>query len=204
MEIKKIVDFGTDENCYVLSDGETCFIVDPGNSYGKVLEYIKEKGLKTEKILLTHCHWDHTVGAKKLKEALGAKVAASRECKENIQNCRINVSELFGDPFEEDIVDETLEDGEEIFFGSVKAVCVKTPGHTSCGVCYIVEKNIFSGDTLFSQTVGRWDFPTGDFETLASSIRTKLYVLDGYAVYPGHGESTAIEREKRFNACVTE
>lgn len=202
MEIKKITDFATDENCYVLIENKICFVIDPGAAYEKVLAFINASNLKLEKILLTHCHWDHSVGAEKLKKATGAAVAASKECKENLKNSKINVSELFGDKIEADIADEILSDGDKIYLCDIPVRCVKTPGHTDCGMCYIADGVIFSGDTLFAGTVGRWDFPTGNFETLSRSIREKLYTLENYVIMPGHGEKTTVETEKLYNGCV--
>lgn len=202
MEIKTTVDFATGENCYILIDKGNCLVIDPGAAYAKVLEFIKERNLSLDKILLTHCHWDHTVGTEKLKKATGAKVLASAECKENLKNSKINVSELFGDKFELDLADEVLSEGDTIRLGDTEIKCIKTPGHTNCSVCYIAEDVVFSGDTLFAGTVGRWDFPTGNYEVLENSIRKKLYTLGDCTVLPGHGDSTTIERERRFNGCV--
>lgn len=201
MEIKKIVDFSTDENCYILINNGHCVVIDPGCGTEEAIRFIKENNLKTDKILLTHCHWDHTVGAESLKEATGAKIFASAECKENIQNSKINVSELFNDKIEKDIVDEVI--GEEEFEAAgIEFKCIKTPGHTNCSVCYVTENIIFTGDTLFSGTVGRWDFPTGNFKELESSIKNKLYRSENYKVYPGHGEETTTEKERLYNSCI--
>ena len=202
MEIKKIVDLGTDENCYILYSGKSCAVIDPGENYEKALEFIRENNLKIEKILLTHCHYDHSAGAGILKKETGAPVAASEECKENIKYAHVNVSALFGHELKDDIVDEILTDGEEFYAAGIKFTCIKTPGHTSCSVCYITEDIIFTGDTLFYGSVGRWDLPTGNFEELVSSIKEKLYKMDNMRVYPGHGEETSIEKERLYNSCI--
>ncbi len=203
MEIKKIIDFGTDENCYILINGDSCVVIDPGEQEKEVSEFIKEKKLNLKNILLTHCHWDHSAGAKALKAETGAEVIASEECRENIRNSKTNVSELFGAFMNDDIVDKTVSDGEKINVGGIGILCLKTPGHTSCSVCYIHENMIFSGDTLFKGSVGRWDFPTGNYQKLEESIKNKLYKLDDYIVYPGHGAETTTDTEKKYNGCIS-
>lgn len=202
MEIKKITDFGTDENCYILINNENCVAIDPGQQWERVYDFIKGRNLTLLKIFLTHCHWDHASGAAMLSEKTNAIIAASEECRVNIQNPKTNVSELFGEYMDADVVGEVVSDGEKCSVGGIEIECIKTPGHTDCGVCYIVGNIIISGDTLFKGTVGRWDFPTGNFSVLENTIKEKLYKKDGFIVYPGHGDMTTIDSEKKYNACV--
>lgn len=203
MNIKKIIDFSSDENCYILYDGKNCAVIDPGESFDKIVSFIKENALIPEKILLTHCHYDHSADTKKLKDFYKIKAAAAEECKKNIQDPDCNVSRLFGHEMSYDAVDEILKDGEEITVCGESLKVMKTPGHTDCSVCYILGNVIFSGDTLFSGSVGRWDFPTGNFNELKNSLKNKLYRLENMRVLPGHGEETTTDRERLYNSVIT-
>ncbi|MDR2156500.1 MAG: MBL fold metallo-hydrolase, partial [Clostridiales Family XIII bacterium] len=96
--------------------------------------------------------------------------------------------------------DVLLTDGDEVRIGGIVLSVIETPGHTAGGVCFLAGKTLFSGDTLFRASIGRTDFPTGDYATLIGSIREKLFVLpDDVAVYPGHMEETSIGFEKAHN-----
>ena len=116
----------------------------------------------------------------------------------------VNLSTMFGDPMTIH-ADEVLKDGEELDMLGTKIKCILTPGHTAGGMCFYIEelKSVIAGDTLFCESVGRTDFPTGSGATLARSIREKLYVLpDDTKVFPGHMDTTTIGWEKKNNyAC---
>jgi glyoxylase-like metal-dependent hydrolase (beta-lactamase superfamily II) len=99
--------------------------------------------------------------------------------------------------------DKTIEDGDTIPVGNLSVKVLHTPGHTPGGVSLLVGDAVFVGDTLFQGSVGRTDFPGGDFETLRTSIQTKLFTLDeDVTVYPGHNQSTTIGHEKKHNPFV--
>ena len=206
MIIEKIIDFEMDENCYILykKGCSVCLLIDPGANYSKIINYLEEKNLQLSHILLTHCHYDHISSIKELKEKTAAVVLSGEECKENIKSNIINVSMMFGKDLSGDFVDETFSDREEKEIAGIKVKCIKTPGHTNCSVCYQIDDNIFSGDTLFLRTTGRWDLPTGDFDTLKESIQNKLYKMDEHCkVFPGHGNSTTIGYEKKYNLSIS-
>ena len=205
MVIKKIIDYGCDQNCYLLINEEIkeCVVIDPGNVFKKLSTFLEEENLKVSAILLTHCHYDHVSELPRGKEYSSAKVIATEECKENIKSPVTNVSGLFGEEFGADYVDETVYDGDVITISGIEIKCIKTPGHTNCCVCYLVEDNMFSGDTLFLRTTGRWDLPTGDYKTLVDTLRNKIYLMnDDIKVYPGHGSETTIGYEKKYNMAI--
>lgn len=202
MKIKKIIDYETGENCYILYKNNKCIIIDPGKSYLKIKEFLEKESLSPKKILLTHCHYDHAADTERLKKSFGTIAAASEECAKNIKDPSVNVSVLFGEKMEDVTIDEILKDGEEIIFEDKKIKVLKTPGHTDGSVCYIADDIIFSGDTLFLSSVGRWDLPTGSFSELENSIKNKLYTLENMRVMPGHGEETSVDIEKRTNGII--
>ncbi len=189
---------GSGSNTYFLTqDGTHCVVIDPHGE--NVLRELNGRGLKAEYVLLTHGHFDHVKGCPSLQNA-GAKVGCLEEEKEFVFS-RINqeIAQMFYDEIPPFRVDFTLRDGEEITLCGMTIRTVATPGHTQGGACYLCEKLLFSGDTLFCGSVGRTDFPTGNGRLLEQSVK-KLYALAGdYLVYPGHDEPTTLENERKHN-----
>ena len=194
-------------NCYFLSDmNGDCVVVDPGEEAAKIIDYIEKKDLKPVAILLTHGHFDHIGAVDEVREKYGIKVYAAAAEKETLQNPDINLSSQFGAGFTVE-ADEYFDDGQEIELLGEKVRCILTPGHTKGGMCYyfINSGMLFSGDTLFQQSVGRTDFPGGSMSEIVRSIREKLFVLPDYVrVYTGHGMMTTIKDEKMLNPFAVE
>ena len=137
----------------------------------------------------------------KLKELSGAKVYAYEGEKEVCESASVNVSKNAGRACEIK-ADEYIRDGEEITVAGISCQLLATPGHTKGSCCYYFEKDklLISGDTLFQESVGRTDLPTGSMSSLVRSVREKLMILpEDVKVYPGHGESTTIGHEKELN-----
>lgn len=198
MEIKKIINSDCEENCFLLHNGKSGILIDPGSDSEKILAECEN--IEIPYILLTHCHSDHISSVEFFKKAKKSKVAATAECSRYIQDAKMNVSVFFGAPMNLEEADIILEDNE-IFSTPVGYIkCIKTPGHTDCSACFLIENILFSGDTLFKLSVGRWDLPTGNEKNLRNSIKNKLYVLEeSTEVFPGHGEKTTIGYEKKNN-----
>ena len=196
----------TDENTYLIYDEKTKngVIVDPGCSIDKIEKMIEENGVNVRYILLTHCHYDHIMSLVPLKERTGASIVTGDKGSINIGDPFINLTEHgLGYKIENIHSDVILKDGESLILDSIEIKCIYTPGHTNCGVCYLVENELFAGDTLFLRSCGRWDLPTGNQKILFDSIREKLYTLpDETVVHSGHGHDTQIGYEKKFNFCV--
>ena len=152
-------------------------------------------------ILLTHGHFDHIWGANELRRLSGAKIYAYEGEKELCEDAGKNVSRDAGRP-ETVRADFYEKDGALLELGGFSLKLIATPGHTGGSCCYYLEeeKILFSGDTLFEGSVGRTDFPTGSMGSLVRSIKERLLVLpDDVTVYPGHGDSTTIGDEKKYN-----
>ena len=152
-------------------------------------------------ILLTHGHFDHIWGVEEIRELSGAKVYAYEKEKELCEDASLNVSKGAGRAC---VVkaDQYVKDGGEITEAGITCRLLATPGHTSGSCCYYFEadKILISGDTLFQESVGRTDLPTGSMGTLVRSVKDKLFPLpDEVKVYPGHGEATTIGHEKKYN-----
>lgn len=191
-------------NCYIMGD-ETSgkgIVVDPGAEGNKIIEAIKNENLDIEYILITHGHFDHIGALDKIKEFTGAEVVIHEKGNEYLSNPNLNLSGAFAHRGFTKTADTFVSDGEIIQVGNLSFKVIHTPGHTMDGVNYYEEhhKVLFSGDNLFQSSIGRTDFPGGNFHLLKSGIKDKLLVLpEDVIVYPGHGGSTTIGSEKREN-----
>jgi glyoxylase-like metal-dependent hydrolase (beta-lactamase superfamily II) len=198
-------------NCYYLKKegGDEVIVCDPPDRGDYIYEKLKGQGLRVAGILLTHGHFDHILGVAKLCEACKAagdevKVYACAAEKEVCEDAVKNVSQMLGSPCTV-VADEYLQDGEERTLAGLTFRLIATPGHTVGSACYYfpAEKLLLSGDTLFRESVGRDDLPTGDGRMLMRSIRERLFTLpDETLVYPGHGEASDIGHEKQYNPFV--
>lgn len=203
MRIRKLENYHTNENTYLVYDDTTAFVVDPGCRPDEILNAAREEQVKIDYILITHCHYDHIEALEALRGASGAKLIAGKQASINIGDPIINLTHMHGQEISAEKAEIILSDSEKIMLGDIPVQCIYTPGHTNCSVCYLCEQHLFAGDTLFFQNVGRWDLPTGNEEELRNSIRNKLYMLDeNVTVHPGHGDDTSIGYEKKFNFYV--
>ncbi len=199
MNIKRIVSDEMDQNCYLLENEGKGILIDPGLDTGKIIR--ETEGVLITHILLTHCHFDHTYSLTALRDS--KTVIGSKKCSNNIILREISL--LPKEAAVESPCDIIMEDGEEKDICGIKIKCIHTPGHTNGSVCYFVENCLFSGDTLFFESIGRWDLPTGNYAELENSIKNKLYKLDAKTrVYPGHGKVTGIGFERVYNRYITE
>lgn len=207
MKIKTINNYYNDENTYIVYDENTKngIVIDPGYKYEGIIKSAEDDGINIKYILLTHCHYDHISDVKQLKEKTGALIVSGDVCSVNISKPEINLSVSgLGYALSIEKSDIILKDNEELKLDNINIQCIYTPGHTICGVCYLINnENLFSGDTLFLRSVGRSDLPTGDSLVLTKSITERLYTLpENIKVYPGHGGSTSIGYEKKYNLFV--
>lgn len=190
-------------NTYIIGADDTtdCAVIDPGGAE-PVLDALKQNGLTCKAILLTHGHFDHIGGVKQIKDETGAKLYIHEEDADKLSSNRRNLAVLVGDKIAPAEPDVLLRGGETIDIAGLSIQVLHTPGHTKGGVCYVVEseKTIFSGDTLFRNSVGRTDFPGGSLDEIHHSVVDVLFALDGdYAVYCGHEESTTLDYERAHN-----
>lgn len=201
--IESVVVGSVGTNCYIVhkKDSEHCFVVDPGDSGDKIANYIRDQKMILDHILLTHGHFDHIQGVRDLKNAIRCEICALDIEKELLSDARMNVSAMTGRP-EELGADIWLRDGQQFESAGIAMKVIHTPGHTKGSCCYFLEeqKVLFSGDTLFMESVGRADLPTGNEKDLMQSVREKVLTLPGETkVFSGHGPATSIEYEQANN-----
>ncbi|MCL2617169.1 MAG: MBL fold metallo-hydrolase [Defluviitaleaceae bacterium] len=207
MNIKKIVTKTYQENVYVYYDeaSKVGAVIDPGSDAKDIIKFLDETGLKIEYILLTHGHFDHIMAVKEVAAHTGAPVAAGVDERELLGSGTLNFAmEVYGTDYGVS-VDVPLKDGDVLNVGGARIKVLHTPGHTKGGVCFYDEAEgvLFSGDTLFHESIGRTDFPGGNMNTLDASIKSKIYTLPPQTlIYPGHMRMTTVEHEIKNNPFV--
>lgn len=182
-------------NCYILQDESTkeTAVIDPGGDADDIIKYLKSIDANVKYILLTHGHADHTGGVNDLLKEFNAPIYINKNDYELISQGEYMYGVI-------ENINGFLEEGTEFIFGNISLKCILTPGHTPGGASFITEKAVFTGDSLFLNSIGRTDFAGGDYDTLISSIKNKLMTLpDDLIVYPGHGPQTSIGKEKISN-----
>ncbi len=201
MIIKTFISGPIDANNYLLIDGNEAVLIDCSGVKQEILNELEGKTLKY--ILLTHGHFDHVLGVNGMREKTGAKVLVNKNDVERMEESA-HIMQTFGVPnVDTPQADEFVNDGDELFFGNTKIKVIATPGHTQGCVCYMIDGKLFSGDTLFRNSVGRCDLPGGDFSKLKNSVQDILFKLDeNTTVYPGHGPETSIGYEKQYNEII--
>ncbi len=198
-------------NCYMIYRNtraaeapEPCIIVDPADNASFIVKKCRELNVKPEAILLTHGHFDHILAAEDVRRAFHVPICAGENEQELLKNSHWNLTWEFGAGMSL-TADRWLRDGETLHLAGTDWKVLFTPGHTEGSVCYYApdEDLLISGDTLFNESVGRTDLPTGDAEKLYISVTEKLFSLpEETTVYPGHGYRTSIGYEKKNNTYI--
>lgn len=202
MIIKSLVVGSFQVNNHLVVDEVTreAALIDAGGDFEVVKKIADENKVKIKYILNTHGHMDHIAGDYDLQSKLGIKVLMHQDDEFLIKMMKQHLM-MYGMPmYEQPSIDEYVKDGQEINVGELIFKVIHTPGHSPGSVCYLVNDALFSGDTMFQDSVGRTDLPGGSFNSLEKSVKEKIFILDdNITVYPGHGPATSIKHEKRHN-----
>ncbi len=211
IRVEKFVVGPLGENSFVLSDetGE-CIFIDPGFYYEEeheeITDYILENKLKPLNITNTHCHFDHIMGVEFIREKYQIPFYAHEHDAFLIVRSK-NQAEMFGFEMKPvSPIDKFVDETDKVKFGNAEMEIIHVPGHSPGHIVFYSAENriLIAGDVLFYGSIGRTDLPGGDYQTLISGIKEKLFELpDDTKVYAGHGPETTIGFEKRNNPFLT-
>jgi len=189
-------------NCFIIGceDTKKAVVIDPGAEADRILATLAESSLTVEYIINTHGHFDHVGANKRMKEVTGGKIVIHAKDEPMLNQLSASAAAWGMSAENSPPPDQLVEDGDAIEFGTLSLKVIHTPGHTPGGISLQTGDAVFVGDTLFAGSIGRTDFPGGDYGTLISSIQQKLFALaEDTVVYPGHMGNTSIGHEKRTN-----
>lgn len=189
-------------NCYMVSSEDAALLIDVFTVTDKVREFIKDNAGKEMLILATHRHFDHVAGIYDARILSGAAVGVGKLDACGLESREESLSSMFAVEQTEFTPEYLFEDGDVINIGDMAVRVIHTPGHTEGSVCYLISNVIFSGDTLFKQSVGRTDLPTGSRVAQKASLNKLFSLSDDYTIYPGHDSPTTLSYERSFNPYI--
>lgn len=206
IQIETIVVSPYSVNCYILycENTKDAIIVDPGDEANKIIKTVSSLGVNVKGIVLTHCHADHILALDEIKAHYDVRLMIHKDEAPLLANGKMNLTPMFTGKSIEREADILLSDGDIIKIGEREMKVIHTPGHTSGCLCLLGDGILVSGDTLFAQSYGRTDFPTGDACLLAASLKKLLELPEDTRVYPGHYDSSTIGIEKKYNLMASE
>lgn len=184
---------------YIIEDSNEAALIDAGVHYKNILGILKERELSLKYIILTHAHVDHIFYMNELHEATGASVVIHAEDAPIISDARLSGFLMMGFDKKMNKPDILVQDEDSLKIGQTELKFIHTPGHTPGSMCILIQDSLFSGDTLFWQSVGRTDLGAGDMKQLEKSLKRLMELPDSLIVYPGHGQSTDIGFERENN-----
>lgn len=193
-------------NCYIVYDenSKEAAVIDPGGSVEAITAVLRNEKLTVKYIVNTHGHADHVLGNMRIKEATGAPILIHEADAAMLMSGQKNLSAFIGGSVACGPADTLLKEGDVVKIAAgLELTVIHTPGHTPGGICLLTDSVLFSGDTLFAESIGRTDFPGGSYSQLIANIKNKLLVLDdAVKVLPGHGPETNIGRERAMNPFI--
>ena len=195
-------------NCSIVGDETTreAMVIDPGDEIDEILARVRKHHLQVKQIVVTHAHIDHVGGAMKLRAATGAPILLNQNDYALLKMLDVQAAWI-GTPSPGAVeIDQSLEDQDTLYCGTIQAVAMHTPGHTEGSTClyFPAEHKLIAGDTLFAGSIGRTDLPGGSFNKIIASLHDRVLALpDETVVVPGHGSLTTIGEERQSNPFLT-
>jgi glyoxylase-like metal-dependent hydrolase (beta-lactamase superfamily II) len=190
-------------NCYILSEGSECVVVDPGGEVGKIISALDELPSEPHTIISTHAHADHTGAVAPLIERFGSDFAIGNRDEVSVNEQMSWLKSMLGDFVDPPSPTKILNDGDKISIGDTEIMVIATPGHTPGSISLRVDGHVLTGDTLFRETIGRFDLSGGDEAQEIASIKEKLLTLPpDTVVLPGHGQSSSVAHELEHNQFI--
>lgn len=192
---------GTNSYLLIDEDSKEAVLIDLGGDYHAIKDELEKNNASLKYILNTHGHFDHILGERDAQEVFDIPVYVHEEDKYLVENLPKQLERFgFAANAQPPKNIKTFTEKDIFKIGDKEIKVIHTPGHTPGSVCFLVGKQLFSGDTLFYTSVGRTDFEGGSFAQLSNSIKEKLFKLDDdIDVYPGHDSKTNIGYEKKYN-----
>ena len=190
-------------NCYVVREMQQgmSLVIDPAVYDVTLMQALRKLEIEhLDYILLTHGHYDHILGVHALKENFGGKLVIHADEAAFLADPNLSLAHgFFTHQHTEDTADVLVNDGDKLPFGSGAIEVLHTPGHTRGSVCYRMDDFLFCGDTIFRESIGRTDLPTGDIMKLHASVRRIAALKGDLKLFPGHGEATTLSHERKNN-----
>ena len=201
MHIHSLVLGDLDTNCYIVRDSAgRAMVIDPADETEKILAVVQEENLTVVAVVLTHAHFDHMMSAQSVCNATGAPLYVGRGDADAMTDPIRNLSGLFTLSSPITVTDyDCIGEADTVSVGDRIFRVLETPGHTPGCICLYGDGCLFSGDTLFEDSIGRLDFPGGDTAAMMSSLSRLMQLPPETKVFPGHGLPTTIGREIQYN-----
>lgn len=197
MKVESFITSPIGTNTYLVSENGRGILIDVGSDGEDLYLYALKEGITLEAVLLTHGHFDHANGCAELQQK-GIKIYIHEADAEKLYTYK-GMAAFAGVKLNAFKADEFVTDGEILHFIGKEIKVIHTPGHSKGSVCYVIDDSVFCGDTLFCGSYGRYDFYDGDLNELKNSAK-KIFSLNGdYKLYPGHGEFSTLDEERKTN-----
>lgn len=199
MEVKRVVAGVYAANCYLVYKDDRGFVIDPGGHADKIIKNIEEIGFSPEFILLTHGHCDHIAGAEELRDKYNIPILIHQEDAKMLVDKDLSLASSMPSANVAFEADGTFKDGDILYEDDFNVEVIHTPGHTAGCSCFIVDDDLFTGDTLFAGNIGRTDLPTASSQDMKDSLKKIRSLDDDLIVHPGHGAESTMKNEKKIN-----
>lgn len=198
--IETFCDNGYNANTYLVFNEKSCIIIDPANNVNTLKKYIDNREVLA--ILITHGHYDHFKDVLSVLKNYNCKVYLHKNAYNKMKDINLSCAKLFM-VNDGTIIDEEkivfVSEGKNLILNDFNIKCMYLPGHTDCSIGYLINNNLFIGDVLFENSIGRYDLPTGNYLALSNTLSKIKKLKDNFVIYPGHDNSFLLKDAKTNN-----